>query len=465
MTSGTRHLLGQVRPGRRLELQRRAAGDRDGERAEGRPGDHRHHARSGERRLQHELHVAATAPGGAGELLERGACSNTGATFTITSGSGTCTVKYDQAGDANYNAAPQVTETVNAQKANQTIIVTLHAPATAVYNTSFSVAATAAARATRSRSRAAASCSNTGATFTMTSGTGTCTVKYDQAGNANYNAAPQVTETVERAEGEPDDHLRAAARQDLRRPGLHGQRDGDSGLAVSFGATGPVHRQRSDRPPDRARALHDHRLAGAATATTTPRLDVPRTFTVNSPAETVAELTAKDATCTQVSGGTAPALSSASYVEKNGVIKKAIPNTAVYWVKVHLTAGTHAVEVDQAITSGNFTQKLTLANGSKAYTAACGKVKKPTFTSGPDGSVTVGLNAPSTADYRLAVIYKVSAINGQPTPSPTTVHYLFSTAGVSGSAATLDLLRQVAARRASRCVLPGAPAPVRLAIR
>ena len=30
----------------------------------------------------------------------------------------------------------------------------------------------------------------------MTSGTGTCTVKYDQAGDANYNAAPQVTETV-----------------------------------------------------------------------------------------------------------------------------------------------------------------------------------------------------------------------------------------------------------------------------
>ena len=39
----------------------------------------------------------------------------------MTSGTGTCTVKYDQAGDTNYNAAPQVTETVNAQKAGQTI--------------------------------------------------------------------------------------------------------------------------------------------------------------------------------------------------------------------------------------------------------------------------------------------------------------------------------------------------------
>ena len=30
----------------------------------------------------------------------------------------------------------------------------------------------------------------------MTSGTGTCSVRYDQAGNANYNAAPQVVESV-----------------------------------------------------------------------------------------------------------------------------------------------------------------------------------------------------------------------------------------------------------------------------
>ena len=113
----------------------------------------------------------------------------------MTSGTGTCTVKYDQAGDANYNAAPQVTETVNAQKADQTINVTTHAPATAVYNTSFTVAATRAGRPVTFSS--AGSCSNTGATFTMTSGTGTCTVKYDQAGDANYNAAPQVTESVD----------------------------------------------------------------------------------------------------------------------------------------------------------------------------------------------------------------------------------------------------------------------------
>ena len=61
----------------------------------------------------------------------------------MTSGTGTCTVSYDQAGDANYNAAPQVTETMNAQKADQAITVTTHAPASAASTRASRVAATA----------------------------------------------------------------------------------------------------------------------------------------------------------------------------------------------------------------------------------------------------------------------------------------------------------------------------------
>ena len=50
-----------------------------------------------------------------------GGCSNSGATFTMTSGTTACQVKYDQAGNANYNAAPELTESVTAQKASQAI--------------------------------------------------------------------------------------------------------------------------------------------------------------------------------------------------------------------------------------------------------------------------------------------------------------------------------------------------------
>jgi hypothetical protein len=140
--------------------------------------------------------VAATG-GGSGNAVtfsSSGACSNSGATFTMTSGAGTCTVSYDQAGNANYNPAPEVTEAVTAQKADQTITVTQHAPASAAYNSSFAVSATAPGGAVAYSS--AGSCSNSDVTFTITSGSGTCTVSYDQAGDANYNAAPEVTESV-----------------------------------------------------------------------------------------------------------------------------------------------------------------------------------------------------------------------------------------------------------------------------
>jgi hypothetical protein len=43
-----------------------------------------------------------------------GACSNSGATYTMTSGTGTCSVIANQAGNSNYSAAPQVTSSVTA---------------------------------------------------------------------------------------------------------------------------------------------------------------------------------------------------------------------------------------------------------------------------------------------------------------------------------------------------------------
>ena len=224
----------------------------------------------------------------------------------MTSSTGTCSVNYDQAGSPAFNAAPQVVEAVSAQKANQTIAVSSHAPSSAVFGSSFSVAAIGPRRCRdllelgcvlelgldvhdderhrdvlgevrpggqRDLQRRAAggrgcdcaegrpgdrgfvaravvgrfrlellgggdragwcgdvlelcACSNSGSTFTMTSGTGTCSVGYDQAGGANYNAAPQVVEAVERAEGRSGDRgfvacarrRRSARASPLRRP-------------------------------------------------------------------------------------------------------------------------------------------------------------------------------------------------------------------------------------------------------
>jgi Calx-beta domain/PASTA domain len=84
--------------------------------------------------------------------------------------------------------------TLTVGKANQAITVTAHAPATAAGGSSFSVAASAPGGSVSYLS--AGACTNSGSFFSAASAGGVCTVRYDQAGNASYNAAPQVTESV-----------------------------------------------------------------------------------------------------------------------------------------------------------------------------------------------------------------------------------------------------------------------------
>ena len=101
----------------------------------------------------------------------------------------------NQAGNSNYAAAPQVTKTVSATLAAQTITFTTSPPSSAAYKTSFTVAA-AASSGLAVTFTSSGSCTNSSATYTMTSGTGTCSVIANQAGNSNYSAAPQVKLTV-----------------------------------------------------------------------------------------------------------------------------------------------------------------------------------------------------------------------------------------------------------------------------
>ncbi len=217
--------------------------------------------------------VAATG-GGSGNAVtfsSSGACSNTGATFTMTSGTGTCSVKYDQAGGTNYNPAPQVTESVTAQKAAQAINVTTHAPASAVFNTSFSVAATGGGSGNAVTFSSAGSCSNTGATFTMTSGTGTCSVRYDQAGDSNYSAAPQVTETVNAQKADQSITVTSTRRPRPPTTRASASRPPRPAAPSASPASAPA---RTPAPPSRSRAAAAPARSGTtrpATPTTTPR--------------------------------------------------------------------------------------------------------------------------------------------------------------------------------------------------
>ncbi len=147
--------------------------------------------------------VAASATSGlAITYSSAGSCTNSGATYTMTSGTGTCTVTASQPGNSNYLAASPVSESTAAAQANQSVSFTVNAPAQAVYGTSFTVAASATSGLAVTYT-SAGSCTNSGATYTMTSGVGTCTVTASQPGNSNYLAASPVSETTNAVRANP----------------------------------------------------------------------------------------------------------------------------------------------------------------------------------------------------------------------------------------------------------------------
>jgi sugar lactone lactonase YvrE len=142
--------------------------------------------------------VAATGGGSGNPVVftSAGACKVSGATFTMTASTGSCSVIANQAGNTNYSAAPQVIMTVTATQAAQAITFTTNPPATEAYKGSFTVAATGGSSGNPVVFTSSGVCTNVGATYTMTNSTGTCSVIANQVGNANYSAAPQVTKTV-----------------------------------------------------------------------------------------------------------------------------------------------------------------------------------------------------------------------------------------------------------------------------
>ena len=117
---------------------------------------------------------------------------------------GTCTVDFNQAGNANYMAAPQVQQPISVGKGAQTITPTSTAPTGAVVGgATYTPAATASSGLTVAITVDASSssvCSITAGAVSFQS-VGTCVVDFDQDGNADYPAAPQVQQSFAVAKG------------------------------------------------------------------------------------------------------------------------------------------------------------------------------------------------------------------------------------------------------------------------
>jgi alpha-tubulin suppressor-like RCC1 family protein len=121
-------------------------------------------------------------------------CTVSGGTVTgITAG--TCAIAANQAGNANYNVAAPVTQNITVGAGSQTIN-TFAAPATKTYGDSpITLNASASSSLPVSITLVSGPATLSGSSLTIT-GVGSIIVKATQAGNTNYSAAAEVTQTI-----------------------------------------------------------------------------------------------------------------------------------------------------------------------------------------------------------------------------------------------------------------------------
>jgi hypothetical protein len=119
---------------------------------------------------------------------------------------GSCVIAANQNGDSNYAAAPRVTQTVAVGKGAQVITFTSTPPASPVVGGSYQVTASGGVSGnpvvfTVDSSSTAGTCTVNAAGLVHFTGAGSCVVDADQAGNANYAAAPRVSQQVKVGKG------------------------------------------------------------------------------------------------------------------------------------------------------------------------------------------------------------------------------------------------------------------------
>jgi len=142
--------------------------------------------------------LSATASSGLAVTLDAeptNVCALSGTTLSFV-GLGTCTVTADQAGDATYLPASQVTQNIVVAKVSQSITFPAITPNPATVGGSATLDATASSKLAVSYSSLTQSvCTVSGSTVSYIAA-GTCTVAANQAGNAGYEAAAQATQSV-----------------------------------------------------------------------------------------------------------------------------------------------------------------------------------------------------------------------------------------------------------------------------
>jgi hypothetical protein len=129
------------------------------------------------------------------------ACSISGTTVTFVL-PGRCVIGADQAGNARYQPAPQVQQSVTVTGIPQSI--SFQAPAACTVRGSASLSAKGGGSGSpvvfsvdRSSGRGVCDVSGTNGTTVSYTAAGSCVIDADQAGNARYQPAPQAQQTID----------------------------------------------------------------------------------------------------------------------------------------------------------------------------------------------------------------------------------------------------------------------------
>lgn len=153
--------------------------------------------------LTESTQITATSTSGLPVTLTLGTGSaatsliNHGGYYTLIGigSSGEIYIAGNQAGNTNYMQAPQVVQTIEIGKTNQTI--SFNSISNQIYSLSLTVALTATASSTYTVSYSVSGPASISASTLTITGAGTVIIQADQNGNATYNAAPTVTQQFE----------------------------------------------------------------------------------------------------------------------------------------------------------------------------------------------------------------------------------------------------------------------------
>jgi hypothetical protein len=182
--------------------------------------------------------VGATASSGLAvsfSSLTGATCSVAGTTVTILA-AGTCTIQASQAGNANYAAAPVVTQTFVVAKATQTIVFAA-LPGKTYGAVPFAVSAAASSGLPVSfMSMTTPVCTLSGVTVFIVAA-GTCTIQARQGGNGNFNAATSVNQGFAVAKAAQSITFAALAGKTYGNPPFAISATSSSGLPVTFSSS------------------------------------------------------------------------------------------------------------------------------------------------------------------------------------------------------------------------------------